>query len=153
MDWWIVAIVVSQLAFIAFLIATGVNYRQKTLQRRSEERLRVLDRFSSGQELSDFLATEHGRSFIDLFATKATDPTRIAIGWIALGVLLAFLGSAFLLLSWLDAQDLGVEYMVAAVIVLAAALGLASASLVSLRLARRFKLLPADAPAEQGIPQ
>ena len=142
MDWWIVVIVVSQLAFLAFLIAIAVDYRQKTLQRRSEERLRVLDRFSSGQELSDFLATERGRQFLELFAVKEGSPSRTIIAGVSLALILIFMGAAFLLLSGLDAQDLGVEYMVTAVIVIAAALGIFAASVVSLRLARKLGLLP-----------
>ncbi len=142
MDWWIVAMVVAQLAFVAFLVALAVNYRQKMLQRRSEERLRVLERFGSGQELSDFLATEGGAQFLQLFAVKNGNPSRIIVTGVALAFFLGFMGAAFLLLSWLDAQELGVEYMVAAVLVLASALGIVAASMASLRLARKLGLLP-----------
>lgn len=159
MDWWITVIVVSQFAFVAFLIAIAVNYRQKTLQRRSEERLRVLERFKSGQELSDFLATERGRQFIELFAVKEGNPSRTIIAGISLALILVFMGAAFLLLSGLDAQDLGVEYMVAAVIIIAAALGILAASVVSLRLARKLGLLPTpednllpSTPGSESVP-
>ena len=144
MDWWIVVIIVSQLAFVAFLIWIAVNHRQKTLERRSKERLRVLERFASGQELADFLATERGSQFLQLFAVKTGNPARVIVTGVAIATLAGFIGVAFGLLSWLDAQDLGVEYMVAAVIVLASALGILAASMVSLRLARKLGLLPAD---------
>ncbi len=144
MDWWIVAVIVRQLAFVAFLISIAVNYRQKSLERRSQERLRVLERFASGQELADFLATEHGGRFLELFAVKAGNPARVVVTGVALATLAAFMGVAFAVLSWLDAQDLGVEYMVAAVIVLAAAGGILAASVVSLRLARKLGLLAAE---------
>ena len=144
MDWWIVVIIVSELAFIAFLVAVAVNYRQKTHARRSEERLRVLERFASGQELTDFLATERGGQFLKMFAVKPGNPARIIIAGVAISVLAGCMGVGFLLLSWLDAQDMAVEYMVAAVIVLAAALGILAASMVSLRLARKLGLLPSE---------
>ncbi len=144
MDWWITVIAVCQFAFVAFLIAIAVNYRQKTLARRSEERLRVLERFGSGQELADFLATERGGQFLHLFAVKAGNPARVIVTGVAIAVLAGFMGAAFLLLSLLDAQDLGVEYMVAAVIVIAAALGILAASVISLRLAKKLGLLPDD---------
>ncbi len=142
MDWWIVVIIFIQMAFFAFLIGIAVNHRQKTLTRRSEERLRVLERFGSGQELADFLATERGSEFLELFAIKPGNPARIIITGAAVAVLAGFMGVAFGLLSWLDAQDMRVEYMVAAVIVLAAALGILAASAVSLHLARKLGLLP-----------
>ncbi len=144
MDWWITVIVVCQFAFVAFLIAIAVNYRQKTMARRSEERLRVLERFGSGQELADFLATERGSEFLELFAVKPGNPARIIITGVAIAVLAGFMGAAFGLLSWLGAQDMTVEYMVAAVIVLAAALGILAASAVSLHLARKLGLLPVE---------
>lgn len=151
MDWWITVIVVTQFAFVAFLIAVGVNYRQKTLARRSEERLRVLERFGSGQELADFLATEQGGQFLQLFAVKGGHPSRFIVTGVAIAILVGFMGAAFLLLSWLDAQDLGVEYMVAAIIMIAAALGILAASVVSLRLARRLGLLPSEGDAGSGL--
>ena len=150
MDWWIVVIVVTQIAFVAFIIAIAINYRQKTLQRRSEERLRILDRFGSGQELGEFLATERGRQFLGLFAVKASNPARVIISGIALATFMIFLGSAFLLLSALDAQDLRAEYMVAAIIVLAAAFGILAASILSTRLAKKMNLLPTEAAAADG---
>ncbi len=146
MEWWILIMVISQLAFVAFLIALAVNYRQKTLQRRSDERLRVLERFGSGQEFSEFLGTDSGGQFLQLFAVKAGNPSRIIVTGVAIALLLGFMGAAFLLLSWLDAQELGVEYMVAAVLVLAGALGILAASVVSLRLARKLGLLPSESP-------
>ncbi len=142
MDWWILGIIVSNLAFVAFLVALAVNYRQKTLERRSQERLRVLERFSSGPELADFLATDGGSQFLQLFAVRSSNPARVIVTGIAVAVLTGFMGVAFGLLSFLNAQDLGVEYMVAAVLVLAAALGILTASVVSLRLARKLDLLP-----------
>lgn len=148
MDWWIVVIVVSQFAFVAFLVAIAVNYRQKTLDRRSQERLRVLERFASSQELSEFLATERGGQFLRLFAVQAGNPARVIVTGVAVSVLVGFIGAALLLLSWLDAQDLGVEYMVAAVITLAVALGILAASMLSLRLARTLGLLPPESDSE-----
>ncbi len=151
MDWWIVVIFIGQLAFVAFLISIAVNYRQKTLERRSAERLRVLERFASGQELTDFLATERGSQFLQLFAVKPGNPGRIIITGVALATLAGFMGAAFLLLSWLDAQDMQVEYLVAGVIVIAVALGILAASVVSLSLTRKLGLLPAGAGTESTV--
>ncbi len=142
MDWWISVIVVAQLAFVAFLINLAVNYRRKSLERRSEERLRVLERFGSSQELSEFLASERGGQFLELFAVKPSNPARWIVGGVAFALVSVFVGLAFLLLAWLDAQDMGIEYMVSAVIVLAAAFGILAATAVSMRLARQFGLLP-----------
>ena len=85
------------------------------------------------------------------FAVKAGNPSRLIVTGVATALFLAFMGAAFLLLSWLDAQDLGVEYMVAAVLVLAASLGIVAASMASMRLARKLGLLASGAENASAV--
>lgn len=94
MDWWLIALIGLQFALIAFLVWLAVNYRQKTLDRRSEERLRVLERFGSGKEISEFLSTDHGGRFLELFALKPRNPAGMIIFGIVTGILALFLAGA-----------------------------------------------------------
>ncbi len=148
MEWWIVALLAVQLVFVAFLLWLAASYRQKSLNRRSEERLRVLERFGSGQELSDFLATERGGRFLGQFAVKPRNPAGLIVAGVVLGILAAAVGAAFLLLT--EVEDSG--FIVPAAIVLAAAGGLLAATLVSSYLAKKLGLLSRGCPA-CGAPQ
>lgn len=137
MDSWLVTLIGIQVAFVAFLIWLGVNYRQKSLQRRSEERLRIVERFTSGKELSDFLATERGARFLEQFAMRHKDPAGVVIGGAVIGIIALFVGPAFLLLSRLQDTD----FIVPGIIVLTGGMGILAATGVSYRLARKFRLL------------
>ncbi len=145
MDSWLVAFVGIQLTFFAFLIWLTAHYRHKRLERRSQERLRILERFNSGQELSDFLDTEQGRRFLALFALKARNPAGVIIAGSVVGVLALFIGAAFFYL--IEAEDS--NFLVPAVLILSGAVGVLAATVLSFLLARRFHILP---PAEERQP-
>ncbi len=139
MDWWLITLIAIQLAFVAFLIWIAVNYRQKTLQRRSEERLRVVERFNSGKDLSEFLETERGARFLELFAVRPKNPSGIVIIGVALGLLAVFLAAAFMALCLFEEDN---SFMIPGILVLGIGLGILTATGVSYRLARKFHLLP-----------
>lgn len=142
MDWWIVVLIAVQLTFFAFLLWLAASYRQKSLDRRSEERLRVLERFSSGQELADFLATDRGGRFLGQFAVKPRNPAGLIVAGVVLGILAAAGGGAFLFLAAIEDQF----FIVPAAIILAAALGILAATLISSHLARKLGVLSRCCP-------
>ena len=144
MEWWIVALVAVQFAFVAFLLWLAASYRQKSLGRRSEERLRVLDRFSSGQELSDFLATERGGRFLGQFAVRPRNPAALIIAGVVCGILAAAVGGAFLLLTGPGDND----FLIPAALILSSAAGILAATLVSYLLAQKLGLLRRTGDAE-----
>lgn len=140
MDAWLVALIATQLAFFAFLLWLGANHHQKKMQRRSEERLRIVERFGSAKELSDFLDSDSGRRFLDQFAIKARSPAGMVIAGLVVGVLLIFGGGAFLILAAIEDEN----FLIVAILVLAAAFGVLAATALSYRLARKFRLLSSD---------
>lgn len=137
MDSWLVTLIGIQVAFVAFLIWLGVNYRQKSLQRRSEERLRIVERFTSGKELADFLATERGARFLEQFAMRHKDPAGLIILGVVVGILALFLGAAFFYIMARTAED----FLFAAVFIVTGGFGILAATGVSYLLARKFRLL------------
>ncbi len=148
MEWWIVVLVATQLAFFAFLLWLGASYWQKSLSRRSEERLRVLERFSSGQELSDFLATERGGRFLEQFAVRPRNPAALIVAGVVFGILTAAVGAAFLLLT--EVEDGG--FIIPAAILMASAGGILAATLISYFLARKLGLLRPAGERGSGHP-
>jgi hypothetical protein len=60
MDRWIVLLLLGQFAFLGFIIWVAARAREASLRQRSEERSRLLERFSSSQELTAFLNSEAG---------------------------------------------------------------------------------------------
>lgn len=101
MDNWLVILMLGQLAFLSVLIWTGTYYRIQKNRQRTEERLRILERFTSADELSAFLASPGGKDFLDVFGHRpeGTDPRRTVLNTLAAGIVLFFLGGGFLMLT------------------------------------------------------
>ncbi|MCG8460121.1 MAG: hypothetical protein MI919_27885 [Holophagales bacterium] len=78
MDTWLVVLIGLQMAFVGLLIWIAVYYRIEKQRRRTEERIRLLERFETSEELKSFLASDSGRTYLEASATKRTDP-RLAL--------------------------------------------------------------------------
>lgn len=147
MDAWLVTFILGQLAFFGFIIAVFAASRVKKAQIKSEERLRILERFNSAEELNEFLKTDNGRDLLQVFASSAAsrpNPQYAILAAVALGVLTLFGGLAFgALMFFLGPQDeLAGVLPVVAVLLLTCGFGVVVAAVVSLFLARSWNLVP-----------
>lgn len=140
---FVVAVVWGNLAFTIGILWLILHYQTQKARRQSEERLRVLERFSSGPELAEFLNSSSGVRLLDLLGSKA-DPRRSALTAVAVGTFLLVVGAAFLLLNQLDALGEPGMLMVPGMLTAAAGLGALLSAAISLRLARRLGVLESD---------
>ena len=122
-------VLVPLAAFAMVVLLVGFSYKLKRarVQEQGEMRKRLLDKFSSGTELSEFLATPQGQSFLkdqEANAAKRSPKIRI-ISSIGAGIVLLLLGVAFFGLMYLKQgfvypgtilTALGVAILVAAAI-------------------------------------
>lgn len=144
---WIVVLILGQFAFTCLIVAIVFKHSLNQKRLRSEERFRLLERFSTPEELSAFLASDAGAPFVDLFSVdRRRDARSVAVGVVG-GVISLSLGGGFLLLSALDAAGRGDRLAIPAILFLAAGAGLLLAVRFSERLLRSWGLLgePADA--------
>lgn len=145
MDTWLVILVLGQLAFFAFLLWIFVRARQETLRRRSEERLRILERFSSDEELAAFLGKPEGRRLLDQYGGRPPRPETFIILATAAALLMLFGGAAFLFLTKVEN-----DFIVPAVLILTAGIGTLTATGISMFLARKFGMLTGDAARQDA---
>ncbi|HEX7185723.1 MAG TPA: hypothetical protein VF756_28115 [Thermoanaerobaculia bacterium] len=134
-EWWIVAIVIGYLAFTGWMIQIVVSFSHRRTRLRSEERLRILERFGTGEELATFLNSVAGEK---LLSGQPAYPVRTIAWTTALGIVLLFLGGAFLLLSDTFLRQLVVPGMILAM----TGGGVLVSAAVSTLLYRRAGLLP-----------
>ena len=99
-----VIIPVALFAMVVILVWIGHKSKKARIEEKGEIRKRLLDKFNSGQELSEFLATPQGQSFLkDQEADGGQQsPKGRIVGSIGAGVILALLGAAFFGLMYLD---------------------------------------------------
>lgn len=89
---------VAAFAMVVLLVWFGHKEKRARIQEQGELRKRLLDKFSSGQELAEFLATPHGQNFLkDQEANGGQrSPRGRVILSIGSGIVLVMLGAAFL---------------------------------------------------------
>jgi hypothetical protein len=95
MDRWLVVLILGQFVFVGFIIWVAARAREASLRQRSEERNRLLERFSSSQELTAFLNSEAGARLLKTHKGPDHPTRKIAVAVFA-GVITLFVGLGFL---------------------------------------------------------
>ena len=144
MDWWITAIVLGQIVFVGWVLWVIAYFRINKSRQRSEERLRVLERFGSSQEMADFLASEGGDKLLANFVPRAASPRTWIVTALSAGLISLFLGTGFLVLGWLRVFDDPDIFIIPGVLSIFGGAGMLVAAAVTTRLLGRW-----EEPGEQ----
>jgi hypothetical protein len=139
MDRWIVVLILGQFAFIGFIIWVVARAREARLRQRSEERTRLLERFSSSEELAAFLNSEAGARLLQVHTGPAFPARKIAPALFA-GLITLFIGFAFLIVVYLGQDPSGGRLIVPGAICTLAGIGILIAAGISAWLFRRAGL-------------
>lgn len=142
MDWWITVMILGYLAFIVGIVWLVMYYKLQKSQRQVDERLRVLERFSSGAELTDFLNSPAGGRLLDILSGSRPEPRRAAVWAVSVGTILLMLGVGFLLLDFVEVLGEPDVFLIPGMILASSGLGVLLSALISVRLARRLGVTP-----------
>ena len=113
----------------AFVSWVAMTQRTRRAGLRADMQTKLLERFSSGQELAEFLETEAGKKFLESNSERPSHgPLRAAQG----GIVITALGIGFLVLTFL--VD---ELVIPGTILLALGFGLLAAAALAQRVQRR----------------
>lgn len=134
MDWWIVALVLGELAFFGWIIQIVANYRLKREEQRAEERYRVVQRFESAEQLTQFLASEAGEKLLASTDGKKASSRRLLLLPIFLGLLCLFVGLGLLISGKIVAPKEAEGFLIGGVLVILGGLGFLAGAALSLRL-------------------
>jgi len=140
MDPWVFYLIIAELAFSGWLIWVILHYRHRRERTHAEERDRILARFTTAQELSDFLSSQGGERFFNQTRAPRHAARKLASA-ITSGVILLFLGIAFLIMGW-TGNPAGDRIFVPATILTMVGLGVLVSAAISARLLKRSGLLP-----------
>ena len=133
-----VIIPVALFAMVVLLVWIGHKSKKARIQEQGEIRKRLLDKFNSGQELSEFLATPQGKSFLrdqEASLTQQSPKGRI-VGSISVGVILTMLGAAFFGLMFPDRG-----FLYPATILTALGVGVLLAAAISYYLYKKWNMM------------
>lgn len=141
MQWWIVAIVLGNLAFTALIFGLVLAYKLKKDRNRSEDRERLLARLGTGPELLEFLNSGAGDKLVRALASRDKHPMEKLSGAITGGMVTLCFGLAFLLLHWIGAMPVS-PMIVPGTIMTFIGVGILVSVAISAALLKRSGLLP-----------
>ena len=121
---------------VGFIVWLLVRAHRERLQMRTDIYRELLTKFSSGQELGDFLATKEGKSFLETFWSAPVDARERLVRAIRTGLILTILGLGVLALM---VEDEGM--MVPGIILVSLGTGFLIAGGISYRLSRKLGLV------------
>lgn len=84
--------------FIVWLVLTN-RRRSETVRAQTEMQTRLLEKFSSSQEMLQFLQSDAGKKFLQSATIEQTKPCGRIIGGTTVGIVSATVGIAFLFVS------------------------------------------------------
>ena len=146
----ILAILIPFGAFAMIVLVVWLNNRQKQakVQARAELNKHFLDKFTSGQDLTEFLGKEGSQRFLDeMWSEKRHSTKERILGTIKAGVIVTAVGIGMLLITILNPEE---DFLIPALIVSSVGIGLLVAAWVSYRFSKAWGLTKDDEPKAPG---
>jgi len=143
----IVALVLGEMAFVAFVLWLAVAFIRDLARHRAELQRGVVDRFSSAPEFLAFLETGPGRRFQASLTGRPLLPLTRVLGGTVTGIVLVALGVG-LVVAWLALGDR--DLAIAGAVAVSLGIGFLVAAAVSHRLCVRWGLVPGERSEERA---
>jgi len=136
MEWFSNLIPLAPFIMIVMIVWFGTRSRQAEYQRRAEMQKELLTKFSSAQELAEFMKTDGGKLFMPEPQKVRSPANRVGVACLVLIVGIGLLVARVFATMDRDAQQ-GIS--IGGVIVIAAGIGLLISGLVSHHLSRKWE--------------
>jgi hypothetical protein len=136
---FIVGEVFGSIAFVIWVITTTVR-RYKIARLQSEVQNRMLDRFSSSQDLAAFAQTDAGKQMLESLKVETVSAYTRIIASVQAGIVMLLVGGAMLMLR-ARVPDAADGFTVFGTLIIAMGIGLGISSGVAYVLSKSFHLL------------
>jgi hypothetical protein len=136
----------ASLGFIAWTVWLGARRRQAQGQAQTDLQHRLLDKFSSPQEIGDFLQTEGGRRFLQGLTPGRRHSGKSILLALQIGTVVSLLGSATLSLGIIYPMNRpGVAHpaVIFGLLILAVGIGFLISAGISYRLSKAWGIFSA----------
>jgi hypothetical protein len=138
-DFVVVPIVFGTICWIAWLIFSTIRH-YRTAKVQGEIQSRLLERFSSSQDLLAYVESDGGRQFVRALTTEQTTPYGRILSAAQAGIIMVFFGVALLILRG-RVGDAEPGFVVFGTLILTLGVGFGVSAAVSYFLSKSFGLL------------
>jgi len=131
-------------AWIISLIIAAFRHRA-SLRAQSDFHNRLVDKFSSAEEFTNYLKSEAGRDFFEKLGSEPVTPLTRILGSIQRGVILTLLGFGFFVISnIIGTEDSRSIMLILATTLTTVGIGFLISSAISYRLAKSWGIISVD---------
>ena len=130
--WIPIVAIAGSVAMVVAVVWLGTRAKQRTAQYRAEVQMKMLERFSTAAEFTQFLESPAGKQFLNEPRRSARDR---AMGGIRGGIICLFIGAGFMF-GYFAEHDPG--FFVPGFILAGIGFGLLVSSAISLKMAKQW---------------
>ena len=140
----VLPVMIITAAWIISLIIAAFRHRA-TLRAQAEFHNRMLDKFSSAAEFTEYLKSEAGRNFFENLGSEPATPMTRILSSVQRGIILTLLGLGFFLTRFVigTADSYSIMIIIATVLIMLG-IGFLISSVISHRLAKSWGLIQTD---------
>jgi len=112
----------------------------RKLRHKSKLQSKIVDKFSTAQEFSDFLQSKEGSRFLNFLKFNGRAPRERILSSLSKGVILSFLGIAIIVIGSLFAEEM--KYFIAfGIVLIALGVGFLVSTKISYNLSKKWGII------------
>lgn len=90
-DWAFILTFISLLAWIAYIVTTGLRRRQQNAMQKA-----LLEKFASAHDFAEFMQSPAGQKYVLSVTEEVASPRNSIVSSVRIGIVLLFLGAGFI---------------------------------------------------------
>ncbi len=126
------------IAFWAWVVWVILEWRK--MRHKSMLQKNIVDKFSSAQELNDFLQSQEGNKFLNFLKFNGLAPREKILSSLSKGVILSFFGIALVLIGQIFTEEM--KYFNAfGIVIIALGVGFLISTFISYKLSKKWGII------------
>ena len=126
------------IVFWAWVVWVILEWRK--MRNKSKLQSKIVDKFSTAQELSDFLQSQEGSRFLNFLRFNGRAPREKILSSLSKGIILSFLGIAIIVIGSLFAEEM--RYFIAfGIVLIAIGVGFLVSTKISYNLSKKWGII------------
>ncbi len=128
-------------AFMGWLIWTILEWFR--MRHKSQLQNKILERFTTVQELNDFIQSEEGNKFLKLFSSNGSAPRQKILSSLSRGIIISFIGVSLILVGQIFSIEMK-YFLASGVVLIALGLGFLVSTFISYTLSKKWGIIEKD---------
>ncbi|NIM90169.1 MAG: hypothetical protein GTO17_04395 [Candidatus Aminicenantes bacterium] len=126
------------IVFWAWVVWVILEWRK--MRNKSKLQSKIVDKFSTAQELSDFLQSKEGSRFLNFLRFNGRAPRDKILSSLSKGIILSFLGIAVIVVGSLFSEEM--RYFIAfGIVLIAIGVGFLLSTFISYKLSKKWGII------------